>query len=114
MSASVGHATARTINLGPIGRIPEGEGRTFDVEGLEIAVFRPRSGEVFATQASCPHAGGPLADGFIGNGKVICPFHAYRFDLATGCADGNGCPPLATYPAGVTSDGDVIVTLGGR
>jgi len=114
MSAVVGHATARTVNLGPLDRIPVGEGRTFAVEGLELAVFRPRSGEVFATQGSCPHAGGPLADGFIGNGKVVCPFHAYRFDLATGCADGNACAPLATYPAGVTRDGDVIVTLGGR
>ena len=114
MSAVVGHATSRSVNLGSVDRIPVGEGRTFDVEGLEIAVFRPRSGEIFATQGSCPHAGGPLADGFVGNGKVVCPFHAYRFDLATGCPDGNACAPLATYPAGVSRDGDVIVTLGGR
>ena len=41
MSAVVGHATARTVNLGPVDRIPVGEGRTFDVDGLELAVFRP-------------------------------------------------------------------------
>lgn len=114
MSAVVGTHAARQVNLGSLERIPVGEGRTFDVEGLEIAVFRPRSGAVFATQASCPHAGGPLADGFIGNGTVVCPFHAYRFDLATGCPDGNSCAPLATYPAGLTAGGDVVVTLGGR
>jgi nitrite reductase (NADH) small subunit len=114
MSAFVGTSATRQVNLGPLDRIPVGEGRTFAVETLEIAVFRPRTGEVFATQAACPHLGGPLADGFIGNGKVVCPFHAYRFDLATGCADGNACAPLATYPAGVTSGGDVVVTLGGR
>ena len=99
---------------GPFDRIPIGEGRTFDVDGLQIAVFRPRSGQVFATQASCPHANGPLADGLVGNGTVVCPFHAYRFDLATGCPEGNACAPLTTYPAGLTTDGDVVVTLGGR
>ena len=114
MSAVVGTHAARQVNLGPFDRIPIGEGRTFDVDGLEIAVFRPRSGEVFATQASCPHANGPLADGLVGNGKVVCPFHAYRFDLATGCPEGNTCAPLTTYPAGLTTDGDVVVTLGGR
>jgi nitrite reductase (NADH) small subunit len=114
MSAFVGTSAARQVNLGPLDRIPVGEGRTFAVEDLEIAVFRPRTGEVFATQASCPHLGGPLADGFVGNGKVVCPFHNYRFDLATGCPDGNACAPLATYPAGVTTEGDVLVTLGGR
>ena len=114
MSASVGSHAARHVNLGPLDRIPVGEGRTFAVEGLDIAVFRPRTGEVFATQASCPHANGPLADGVVGNGQVVCPFHGYRFDLATGCPQGNACPPLATYPAGVTGDGDILLTLAGR
>jgi nitrite reductase (NADH) small subunit len=114
MSAVVGPHAAHQVNLGALERIPVGEGRTFAIEGLEIAVFRARSGEVFATQASCPHANGPLADGFVGNGIVVCPFHAYRFDLATGCPQGNACAPLTTYPAGVTGAGEVVVTLGGR
>ena len=114
MSAVVDTHHAHQVNLGSIDRIPVGEGRTFAIDDLEIAVFRPRSGEVFATQASCPHANGPLADGLVGNGKVVCPFHAYRFDLATGCAEGNSCAPLTTYPAGINSVGDVVVTLGGR
>jgi len=114
MSAVIGSHSGRQVNLGSLDRIPMGEGRTFVIDGLEIAVFRPRSGEVFATQASCPHADGPLADGFVGNGTVVCPFHAYRFDLATGCPVGNACAPLTTYPAGVTSGGDVVVSLGGR
>ena len=84
---------------------------TFAVDGLESRCSARAPARCFATQASCPHPGGPLADGFVGNGKVVCPFHAYRFDLATGCAEGNTCAPLATYPAGVTSDGDVVVTL---
>jgi len=114
MSAVVGTHATRQVNLGSLDRIPVGEGRTFAIDDLELAVFRPRSGEVFATQASCPHANGPLADGFVGNGTVVCPFHAYRFDLATGCPVGNACAPLATYPAAVTSAGEVVITLGDR
>lgn len=32
----------------------------------------------------CPHMGGPLDQGRIANGEVICPWHRYRFDLGTG------------------------------
>ena len=43
------------INLGPVDRIPIGEGREFEVEGELIAVFRARDGGVFGAQARCPH-----------------------------------------------------------
>ena len=114
MSAVVGTHAARQVNLGSFDRIPIGEGRTFDVDGLHIDLIRPRSAELFATQASCQHANCPLSDGQVGNGKVVCPFHASRFDLATGCPAGNACAPLTTYPAGLTTEGDLVVTLGGR
>jgi hypothetical protein len=61
------------INLGPIDRIPLGEGREFEVEGELIAVFRARDGGVFGAQARCPHRAGHLADGVVGGGLVVCP-----------------------------------------
>lgn len=72
------------IDLGPVGFIPLGEGRAFVVKDLTIAVFRQRDGRLFATNNACPHRGGPLADGIVGGGKVICPFHAWKIDLETG------------------------------
>ena len=99
-------------DLGPIDRIPPGEGQTFLVEGREIAVFRSRiTNELFATQARCPHRKGLLADGIAGDGKVICPLHSYSFDLATGMPLGNACQPLRTYRAEVTADGRVLLWL---
>jgi nitrite reductase (NADH) small subunit len=99
-------------DLGPIDRIPPGEGQTFLVGGREIAVFRSRiTDELFATQARCPHKQGLLADGIVGDGKVICPLHSYKFDLATGTPLGNGCQSLATYRTEVTSDGRVLLWL---
>src|SRR4051812_42807955 len=32
----------------------------------------------------CPHQGGPLGDGQLENGYVICPWHAYEYDPSTG------------------------------
>jgi nitrite reductase (NADH) small subunit len=100
-------------NLGPLSRIPAGEGRTFEVAGTTVAVFHTRSEQVFATQAACPHKGGPLSDGIIGAGKVICPLHSYKFDLETGVAVGNICEALKTYTVFVNEDGDIQLTIPG-
>jgi nitrite reductase (NADH) small subunit len=99
-------------DLGSIDRIPPGEGQTFLVAGREIAVFRARGTDaVYATQARCPHKAGLLADGIVGDGKVICPLHSYRFDLATGTALGNACSALATYHTEITDDRRVLLWL---
>ena len=79
--------------LGPLDRIPVGEARVFRVDGKDVAVFRCRSGEVFATSAECPHRGGPLADGLVGGHSVICPMHGFAFDLRT---DLPAAPPTTT------------------
>jgi nitrite reductase (NADH) small subunit len=98
-------------NLGAADRIPPGEGREFLVDGRRIAVFRMRlGGGVYASQAECPHQGGPLADGLTGGDAVICPYHAWRFDLRTGEPLLGDCR-IATYPARISPDGDVLVTL---
>ncbi len=72
------------VDIGPITAIPIGQGRPFVVAGRTIAVFRQRDGRVFATDNQCPHRGGPLADGIVGDGKVICPLHGWKIDLLSG------------------------------
>lgn len=98
-------------NLGPVKHIPLDEGRTFRVADTLVAIFRARDGRVFATQAACPHRGGPLADGLVGAGKVICPLHAYAFELATGQPLENSCAKLRTYPVSLSGDDDILLTL---
>lgn len=97
-------------NLGPVSRIPAGEGRRFEIDGLEIAVFVSRNGEVYATQAACPHKQGPLEDGLLGGNTLLCPFHGRKFNLKSGeSLDGN-CN-LITYPVSLDEAGNVILTL---
>lgn len=102
-----------THNVGSLERIPFGEGRSYRIMGEEVAVFRPRGGGVFAVQATCPHKGGPLADGLVGLGVVVCPLHGSTFQLSTGAPVRNGCPALRTYPVEVTAAGDILITAEG-
>ena len=74
----------KTLNLGSVDKVPKGQGFCFIVAGREIAVFRQRDGKLFATQNRCPHKQGPLSEGLVGAGKVICPLHAHKFDLCSG------------------------------
>jgi nitrite reductase (NADH) small subunit len=73
-----------TINLGRISRIPAGQGRCYVVGLHEIAVFRQRDGRLFAAENRCPHRQGPLAEGVLGGGRIICPLHGHQFNLETG------------------------------
>ncbi len=86
----------RPVCLGPVDKVPLGQGFCFVVAGEEIAVFRQRDGRLFAVQNRCPHRQGPLAEGVIGGGKLICPLHAHAFDLSTG-AGPNAAERLRTY-----------------
>lgn len=101
----------QVVNLGSVERIPVGEGRTVEVGGEAIAVFRTRAGELFAVQATCPHRGGPLADGIVGGTRVVCPLHSYAFELSTGEPLREGCPALRTYRVSVSSAGEVLLTV---
>ena len=97
--------------IGSLEQIPKGEGRTFAVDGVEIAVFHTRTGEVFATQPDCPHRGGPLADGLLDASKVLCPLHDRAYDLRTGQELGAECR-LRTFPVRAASDGTILVGVG--
>lgn len=104
----------REVKLGPVNFIPPGEGRTFAINehagGEKIAVFRTRAGGVFATQAECPHRGGPLADGLVGGTVLICPLHSWKFDLASGQALFGDCG-IKMYPVRVDEAGEIVLTI---
>jgi nitrite reductase (NADH) small subunit len=98
------------VTLGPLSLIPVGEGRNFEVAGERIAVFHTRAGQVFATQAACPHKNGPLADGLVGGNTVICPLHSWKFELSTGQAVMGSCA-LRTYLVSVNEHEQIVLTL---
>jgi nitrite reductase (NADH) small subunit len=102
--------TITRVQLCVLDDLPEGLGRGFVVGGRPLAVFRTRTGKVFAVDGVCPHKGAPLADGMLTGDQVVCPFHAFRFDAHTGECDQPGECPIRTYPAEVRG-GVVIVSV---
>jgi nitrite reductase/ring-hydroxylating ferredoxin subunit len=109
MTASSDQAVS--ARLGSVEQIPLGEGRAFLVGDEPVAVFRPRSGGLYALRAICPHLGGPLADGLIDSSVVMCPLHNHQFRLASGeCVSGGGVADAVVYTA-TDQDGELVVSL---
>ena len=66
--------------------LAEGEGKTVSVGGKLVALFRVGD-QVHAIDDVCPHMGASLAGGYVEDGIVTCPWHAWRF----GIHDGRWC-----------------------
>ncbi len=91
--------------------IPLREGRAVRMGDCEIAIFN--LGERFLAVANrCPHRSGPLADGIVSGGMVVCPLHAWKVDLGSGQvarpADAAAC--VQTFRARMEA-GSVFVEL---
>lgn len=53
--------------------------------GREVGIVLVRHrGQVHAMGARCSHLGGPLDQGWVLEGRLVCPWHGSRYDLATG------------------------------
>jgi nitrite reductase (NADH) small subunit len=100
---------ANWLRLGRVEEIGLGQGRCFKIGGMQIAVFRPRVGELRAIGAVCPHRAGPLAQGIVGRDTVICPFHGYKFSLFDGRGLDNDFS-VASYRLEVRN-GEIFVEL---
>ena len=74
---------------------PLGARRVARERGLDVAVFRTSSDEVFALLDRCPHKGGVLSQGIVFGQHVACPLHNWAIGLADGRArePDEGCTP---------------------
>ena len=74
----------KRVTVAKVSEIPNNEARAFPVGERMIALFN-QNGTFHAMDDFCPHMGASLAGGWIENGTVACPWHAWRFSLANGC-----------------------------
>jgi nitrite reductase/ring-hydroxylating ferredoxin subunit len=85
-------------------------GKLVEVAGLSIAVFNI-AGRYYAIGNTCPHRGGPLAEGMMAGEEVICPWHGARFNVKTGAVMGPPAPEgVRSFPVRVNGD-DLEVEL---
>lgn len=96
------------IWLTEVENVPLREGRAIQLGGRQLAVFNLGSRFV-VTDNQCPHKGGPLADGIVAGEAVICPLHAWKINLGTGCVErpSSTAACVTSYPTRI--DGGIVV-----
>lgn len=91
--------------------IQANEIRCVSVHEKSIVICCTESGELFALDNRCSHAGLPLADGKLQGNEIVCPAHGASFDLASGQAlTRPAFKCVATYPLREV-DGDIEVDV---
>ncbi len=86
-----------------IGELADGEGKTVTVGGKLIAVFHVQ-GQYYAIDDTCPHMGASLSGGYVEEGVVTCPWHAWRFRLCDGVWADNPRIKIGSYPVRIEGE----------
>jgi nitrite reductase/ring-hydroxylating ferredoxin subunit len=90
--------------------LAEGKPKACQVSGHPVILIKAKDA-VFALDGTCPHRGGPLAEGFVQDGCIYCPWHGWGFHLGSGVYVGAPGVGVRTHPTEV-KDGSVMVKLG--
>jgi nitrite reductase/ring-hydroxylating ferredoxin subunit len=114
---SGGPSTPRLVGLvkfvvARLDEFPPGERRVVRAGGREIGVFRIED-RFFAVRNRCPHQGGPLCVGRVfprvvsdvpgvfrldeGPPLLVCPWHGWQYDMASGQSYVPGDPHVRSY-----------------
>ena len=98
------------IQVATLDQLPSGTGTTVMVGDTSVALFNV-GGTVYALNDTCKHAGSSLGSGEL-NGKVVrCRAHGWKYDVATGYANGVDGFGVAAYPVKVVG-GNIMVAVG--
>ncbi len=92
--------------------IRENEPFVVELEEDESVLLSRVGGKLTACGNTCPHYAGPLGDGVMRNGKVVCPYHDSTFDLARGTLVRT--PSIDGLPVYEVKEEDGSVYLGDR
>ena len=87
----------------------EGKVREFKA-GSRMFCVACVDGEYFALDNVCLHLGGPLGQGVIHKGKIVCPWHGWEFDARTGQLGKDPGNKIATYVLKIEGE-DVLVEV---
>lgn len=100
-------ATERIVAT--LAELPPGRMKQVEVGGERVVLYNA-GGEIYASPDACPHKGAPLSAGEFFDGVVICPLHAWEFDVRTGeCLSLPEVCSLQRYEARV--DGELVTVV---
>lgn len=97
----------RVAELGDLAR---DRGTRVELGGEKILLVRDGD-TVHAYAASCPHAGAPLDEGAVCQGRIVCPWHKGAFRVSDGALlEPPPLTALARYPVRVEANGAILVS----
>ena len=91
------------IDVGSTNDLPVGRTKLVAIGEAKLALCHTSSG-FFALDNTCPHRGGPLAEGDIIGNEIVCPWHLWGFDLSTGTCGGNADLTVRTHEVRIEDD----------
>ena len=79
-----------------------------DLNGVPVLLTRSDDGEIVALADRCTHRGGPLHQGTLENGCIVCPWHGSHFAMDGSVVAGPATRPAASYEV-MVAEGQVSI-----
>jgi nitrite reductase/ring-hydroxylating ferredoxin subunit len=98
------------VRVVAVADLPPGSCTEVLAGGQAIAICNTE-GNFYAIGNRCSHRGGPLGQGFLDGHVVMCPWHAWTYDVTTGVSTVNPDISVPRYEVKV-EDGQVWVKVG--
>jgi len=93
--------------LATIGEVPKDSVIEVEHEGNLYAICNA-GGELRALSGVCPHEGGPLGQGNVIQGILVCPWHMWEFDSASGACLVDDTMGVPVYSVKVEAGGILV------
>jgi nitrite reductase/ring-hydroxylating ferredoxin subunit len=95
------------VKVGSLSALPPGSVMEV-VLGEDSYAICNREGELHALGGICPHAGGPIGQGTMQDASVVCPWHEWSYNCATGENDFDPAVKLDKFAIKVEGD-DILL-----
>jgi nitrite reductase/ring-hydroxylating ferredoxin subunit/uncharacterized membrane protein len=79
-----------------------------DLNGVPVLLTRTGEGKIVALADRCTHRGGPLHQGTLEDGCIVCPWHRSHFALDGSVVAGPATRPAASYEV-MVAEGQVSI-----
>lgn len=100
---------AEFVKAATASEMEPGDAKVVSVGGKDLALYNVE-GTFYCTDNTCVHRGGPLGEGFVQGSRVVCPWHGWQYEIATGACVTNPSAKVACYQVKVEGD-DVLISV---
>ena len=102
------HSTEKWSPVAAEKEIDSGVLRLVDLDGVPVVLTRGDEGKIVALADRCTHRGGPLHQGTLEDGCIVCPWHGSHFAFDGSVVAGPATRPAAAYEV-MVAEGQVLI-----